>query len=770
MQVTVDPRPWTVQFLIAVQYSHLLLNWDRTSWTPGEPWMQRPPDQRDAPTTADAPTMGIADVHPEIPGYALIGVLGVGGMGRVYLAEDVTLGRRVAVKVILERLEENVEVHSRFLREARIMATLEHPNIVRIYAFGTAAGHDYLVMELIEGESLQARIRRSGPMDPPAAQAYLRQAVRALGAAFEHGIIHRDVKPSNIMIGKGDNLHLADFGLARTMDVGAKALTDSTKIVGTPQYMAPEVARGAGEDERSDIYSLGVVLFEMLTGKRPFDGETPYEVIDQHLHQPLPSLIQLRPELPHSFQELCESMTAKDPSQRPSSYADLERLITDAIVETSDQQRPTYRSIAVLPFADMSPGRDQEYFCDGLAEELINALTRNRELRVASRTSSFRFKDRAEDIREIGRCLTVDTVLEGSVRKAGDMLRVTAQLIDICDGFHLWSERYDRRLEDVFAIQDEITNSIVGELETTFSGEARQLIECCRTSDITAYDLYLKGRKYMEELTGRSLDFARQMFLKAAEVDPTYALAQAGIAEACCYLHIYAEPNQQNLQQADKASRRAIELGPNLTEAHVALGLTLALQGHHEESDEHFERGLRIDPQSYDAHYLFGRMSFAQGEMNRAARCFEKALELRPESIGALQILQMVYERLGRQPEAERAARRSLALIDKHLDLNPDDARALYTGAQNALRIGDRERGMQWGRRVLALGRDDPSILYNVACIHALAGDTDTALDHLEAAISKGFAHRDWITQDPDLDTIRDHPRLGTLLDRIQTD
>ena len=717
----------------------------------------------------EAQTLELPRDLPVIPGYRTIRVLGEGGMGRVYLAEDLTLGRPVAIKVVLKALTQDPGSESRFLREARAMASVEHPNIVRVYAFGRGEHGDFLVMEYVDGESLDRRIRRVGRLQPGSALQIVRQCARALDAGWKSGLIHRDIKPSNILLDAEDRVMVADFGLAKSIAPSDQEKTQGGKVVGTPQYMSPEQARGEKVDSRSDIYSLGIVLFEMLTGARPFGGDTPFAVVEQQLNAPLPPLRSRFPDLPEGVVNLCEWMAEKKPAARPESYGDIESGVGKLLAGSSlsAHQRPRARSIAVLPFADMSREKDQEYFCEGIAEELINALVRIEDLSVASRTSAFQFRDAADDIREIGRRLNVDSVLEGSLRKAGETIRISAQLIDVTTGYHLWSERYERKMRDIFEVQDEITQSIVSALEMALTQDQKDAIRRPGTRDVRAYDFYLRGRKYFEDLTGRSLGIAREMFTRAVETDPGYALAHTGISYCCSFLYMYVGSSKEDLSEADRASTRALELEPELAEAHVARGLALSLADRFPEAETHFETAINLSPNLFDPHYYYGRACFSQGHMEKAACLFEEAYRIRPDSYLPMTLLHMVYEKLGRHSEAESVARRTLALIQRHLELNPDDARALYTGAQNALRIGKNAFGLELAQRVLALGRDDPSVLYNVACIFSLAGESDEAIDLLDQAVATGFAHRNWAEQDTDLDPIRHHPRFEEVLQKI---
>ncbi|HEY8164576.1 MAG TPA: tetratricopeptide repeat protein, partial [Gemmatimonadaceae bacterium] len=435
---------------------------------------------------------------------------------------------------------------------------------------------------------------------------------------------------------------------------------------------------------------------------------------------------------------------------------------------TAVKAGPAPKSIAVLPFADMSPERENGYFTDGMAEEIINALTTIKALRVASRTSSFAFKGTTEDIRQVGKKLDVATVLEGSVRKAGNKLRITAQLVNVADGYQLWSQRYDRDMEDVFAIQDEIAQNIVKALRVILSEDEKRAIEKVPTVNVEAYECYLRGRQFFHQFRKQSLEFARQMFDKAIEIDPTYALAYAGVADCCSVLYTNFDASEANLSNAETASRRALELAPQLAEAHVARGLAVSLLGKHDEAETEFETAMGLNPQLFDAAYMYGRALLAQGKLEKAAKTFERAEELRPEDYVVPGLLGSVYASHGRTADSQRAYKRALDKARKRLELNPDDPRALYMGGTAASRLGDVARARDYAAQALAISPGDATVLYNVACIYATSGEAEQALASLEKAVSLGFGHRSWIEHDSDFESLHGSPRFKSLLASLE--
>jgi len=434
-------------------------------------------------------------------------------------------------------------------------------------------------------------------------------------------------------------------------------------------------------------------------------------------------------------------------------------------VQPTEGKKSTIRSVAVLPLADLSAERDQEYFGDGVAEEILNALAKIGGLHVPARTSCFAFRGTTVDAREIGRRLGVDALLEGSIRKAGNRLRITVQLIDARNGFQLWSERFDRELNDIFAIQDEIARSVINALGLSLTQREERAFLKRSTANVEAYEFYLRGRKLFQEWTRQSIGIARKMFERATEIDPGFAGAWAGLATAHVYLH--GCDNEPHLDKARQASARALDLDPSSAEAHVAAGQGLSMEQRYSEAASEFERAIELDPTLFDARYYYGRACFKSGELEKSLRLFQQAQSLRPEDFESVYLISVVLTQLGRPNQARDAQKDALERATKYMDLNPDEARPYVLAAGALARLGQRERAKECIDRAQCLAPDDDAILYNAGCALAILGEQDRALDSLEKAIEAGLAGGDWVPQDPDWESLRDQPRFKELVSRL---
>ena len=718
-------------------------------------------------------------VGQSISHYEILEKLGEGGMGVVYRARDTKLGRDVALKFLPAHLAASAESRERFMREARAAASLNHPNvcsIIDIAECDTPGGGRqlFIVMELVEGKTVRtlATSQLSGgeAVDPARWTEIAIQSAEGLAAAHAKGILHRDVKSDNLMVTTDGRIKIMDFGLAKMAD--AAGLTRAESTIGTLAYTAPEQLRGEEVTAASDVFSLGVVLYEVLTGRLPFyaghDAATMYRILNEG---PDP-IDKYRPGVPARIREILDRALRKDPAERYPSMTSLLADLKEAAVPAAAPSGPAPpaggESIAVLPFEDMSPQRDQDYFCEGLAEEIINSLTRLKNLRVSARTSAFAFRGKQMDVREIGRKLNVRHVLEGSVRKAGSRLRVTAQLITVGDGYHAWSERYDRELADVFEVQDDITSNIVQALQVVLTPVEQVALAQEKRVDVRAYECYLKGRQAMHQQTRTSHAGAIRMYQEATAIEPGYALAYAGMADCHSFLFSYWESTPEHREFAENASRRALELDPGLAEAHVSSGLAATLSKRWAEAEREFETALRLNPQLFEARYFFARTTFLQGKFREAVVHYEAAAAINPDDYQALFLATSSYRSLGQLDKMKEAAREGLRRAERHLELNPRDVRALYLGAGALEMQGDVEKGLEWATRALALEPEDAGTYYNIACFYAIVGDPEKAIECLEKALHHGFAQKEWLVNDSDLDPLRANPRFQSLLNSMK--
>jgi len=701
------------------------------------------------------------------PTYTVDRELGRGGMATVCLAQDTKHERVVALKVLHPGLAESLGPE-RFLREIKVVARLNHPHILPLFDSGEVEEFLYYVMPYIEGESLRERLERENQLPVDEAIRHTFAIASALDYAHRQNVIHRDVKPENVMMYEGEAM-VMDFGIAKSViDTGERSITASGALFGTPAYVSPEQAAGAGHvDGRADQYSLAVVLYEMLAGERPFGGATDVESFAKRFNETPVPIRKLREGVPESVETALTKAMTPDPNGRYEGIAQFAQAVgagaTVGHIMIHTTPRPTVsaaKSVAVLPFANMSADPDNEYFADGIAEEIINALTKVQSLRVASRTSSFAFKNKNEVIGEIGRKLKVSTVLEGSVRKMGNKLRITAQLINVADGYHLWAEQYDREMQDIFAIQEDISQAIVKSLRVILSEGEKLVMGKVKTIDVNAYDYYLRGRKFFHQHRRKSLEYAVQMFEKAIEIDSSYALAYAAIASASSLLYTYFDRRAVNAVQADVASQKALELAPDLAEAHLARAIALRHgdNADESESEREFEAAIKLDPKLFDAFYFYGRVRKYQGRYAESVKLLERASQLQPEDFQAPAFLGGAYAGLGMRAEATAARRRAVKLIEQRLDLNPDDARAYNLGATTLAKLGNIPRSLEFAAKSLSIEPDDPLVLYNVACLHALTDKREEALGYLERAVANGFGHKESMANDPDLDSIRKTP------------
>ena len=727
--------------------------------------------------------------------YTITAELGHGGMGVVYKAHDPRLDRQVAIKVLPPELTRDETAKRRFLQEAQAASALDHPNICTIYEINeTDDGQLYLVMAYYEGETLKERIER-GPLALDEAVYIATQVGQGLAEAHGAGIVHRDIKPANLLIAKGGVVKILDFGLAKL--AGAEGVTQTGTTVGTVAYMSPEQARGQEVDHRTDIWSLGVVLYEILTGQQPFRGENLLAISNAILGSEPVSLTRLRAGTSPALARVVTRSLANSRDGRYQSVADLLGELRNATgPATQATSQPEVPSIAVLPFANMSADPEQEYFCDGLAEELIDALAKLEGLRVVARTSAFRFKGDAPDLREVGEKLNVKTVLEGSVRKAGNRLRINAQLIDTTDGYHLWSQRYDREMEDVFAVQDEIARSVVEKLKVKLLGEQQAPVIKRPTDNLEAYNLVLKGRYHMVRLTGAALEKSLECFTQALAVEPTYAQAHAGVGlvQAIRAVFSFAAP-QEVMPMAKEAALKALAIDETVADAHFTLAYVLELfewnwtgaereyrralalnpgdtlaRGNYalllgkvrraDDSVAEAQHAIERDPLSLVPHFMLAQVLYLARRFHEAMAEAHAGIELEPAYHLFHWLLGWALGGLGRYDEAVEALRQATILApgDPTAQAFLGWALALAGHRQEALTIlGDLER-----RRTQEYFSG-----FLVAMVNVGLGEREQAISWLQKAAEERDALLPFLNTWPAVDPLRPDPRFQALLRRM---
>jgi TolB-like protein/Tfp pilus assembly protein PilF len=795
----------------------------------------------DRPTRAEAasaPDCATPVMRPgqQIGPFRIERELGRGGMGVVYLAYDTKLKRSVAIKSLSPEVTVDADIRSRQDREAKVLARLNHPNIAAIYErFEDAQGAAYLVLEYVPGQTLAERIGL-GPLGLHEALSVASQVAAAIAAAHEQGVVHRDLKPGNIKITPSGTAKVLDFGLAKATDAGTQdpgnATTQLGVVIGTPAYMSPEQAAGDPVDYRSDIWSLGLVLYEMLTGAFAFQGNTRRDVLHSILHEQPPRLRHFRRDVPRRLERMVLQMMQKDPARRPANvrelWVELDHL--GRAVHPGDRRsawRHTRRkagallaaatlcvgamawvyfrqpatstppSIVVLPFEDMSPQKDQEYFCDGMVEELINALTHIKDLRVIARTSAFAFKGKNADVRDIGRRLEVGTVLEGSVRKAGDTVRITAQLVSAADGRHLWSDQYDRDVDDVLAIQEEITQAIVGELKLRLLNDQKARISRRQPMDPAARDAYWSGLSFWNKRGEEDLRKAIEYFEKAIQKDPNYALAYALLGSCYSLLPLYStSPPQDCVQKGKDAALRALQIDETLPEAHATLGQILTrYDWDWVGAEKHFRRAIELNPGYATAHHWYSDVYLYRARYAQAAQELEQARALDPMSVTVCRNLGIVLCYSGQVD-------RGMEVLGDALEMDPSQVYThLFLGRvyldksryEDALREfaleeaickgshlwaraytvwayarkGEPEEAQRRLAEMLELSHRQyisPTIL---GLTHFVVGRSDAGFELLDRAWAQRDPWLPWINLPGMADSVRLDPRYGVLLKKM---
>jgi len=727
--------------------------------------------------------------------YRILEHLGGGGMGVVYKAQDLKLDRPVALKFLSPERTQDPQARARFTHEAKAASALQHNNICTVHDIDeTTDGALFIVMDLYDGETLKEKLDQ-GPLQISEAIRLAVQIADGLAEAHSAGIVHRDIKPANIHITKGGIAKILDFGLAK---LGGRALlTTAGSTMGTAAYMSPEQARGEQTDHRTDIWSLGVIMYEMVTGQRPFRGEYEPAVIYNILHDDPEPIENLRPEVPERLISAITRALAKQPSARPESAEQLLHEIRNPDVR--EPAAPSEKSIAVLPFTNMSADPDQDYFCDGLAEEIINSLSQLGDLHVVARTSSFAFKDQRTDVREIGRKLNVRYVVEGSVRTGGGKLRITAQLINVNDGFHLWSERFDRMMEDVFAIQDEVTMQIVKALSVKVGTRERSLVEKGHGADLESYTLCLKGRHFWSTYTEEGFKKGIQCCEQAIARNSNYALAYAGLAVCYTFLgyYLYLNPKEE-FKKAEAAAKKALQLDDTLAEAHLALawvkmcrdrdwngaeaefnraivlnpGFAIARAFHaallsvlarYEEAVAEAETALALDPLSPLCGGTLGLRYYYARQYQKAVDIFQKTLELVPQFAPGFWMLSLPLAAAKRIDEAIFAAEKSVELLSE-----PDPLSRSICGLIYALSPNRKDDARRVTEELMVIAKRRPISSFFMGMIYVGLAEKNQAFSWFEKALRDGEPLLMWARADPIIqDGLKEDPRYHDLLQRL---
>jgi serine/threonine protein kinase/tetratricopeptide (TPR) repeat protein len=735
--------------------------------------------------------------------YQIIEELGKGGMGKVYKAIDKEINAKVALKLIKPEISSDNKTIERFKNELKIVRNIAHKNVCRMYDLHKVGGSYFITMEYVSGEDLRSFIRRSRQLAIGTAVAIAKQVCEGLSEAHKSGVVHRDLKPGNIMIDKEGNARIMDFGIARSLR--EKGITGAGVMIGTPEYMSPEQVEGKETDQRSDIYSLGIILYEMVTGRVPFEGETPLSIAVKHKTEAPREPKEFNTQIPEDLNRLILRCLEKDKEKRFSLAGDLlseldnfEKGVstTAGIVPEQKHRAETTgdisweNSIAVLPFVDLSSKKDQEYFCDGMTDEIILKLSKLTDLKVISRTSVMRYKNTDKDIREIGQELGVATIMEGSIRKEEDDIRISAQLINVEDGFHLWSDIYDRKFERIFEVQEDVSRSIANALmKKKITAETlNEALLTNRPNNIEAYDYNLRGwyftnSKYAVSFREADFQTALKMFRKALEIDPNYSYAYCGLGFA--YQNHYAMTrSEQDLDQVIKNCTKSYELEPNLVCSNVALGWVDYIKGDYDKAYKrykkamsinsnispviyviarlfrqiglfhkaikHCSRAAELDP-FYPIYYsLLARCFMDVGELDKAEMSIEKVYEVEPDSIWGILDKSLLFIKMGKYDEAEELLKEAERLHPRFSTVQNHKSLMYAAIGENA--------------KALAIKKD--------GAIYSLLGMKDEAIRYIEDEMTKDYEHHDCsyisLLNSPFYNSLRDDTRFQEVLTKAK--
>ena len=666
--------------------------------------------------------------------YQILEKIGEGGMGIIYKAQDLKLNRTVALKFLPRAVTTDSEEKQRFMQEAQAASALNHPSIITIYEIDEIDGEAFISMEYVEGGNLRKLLAEQ----TVSLDRFLEIALpvcEGLSRAHQRGIIHRDIKSENILLTGDGRPKLTDFGLAKLK--GSGTITLAGKVLGTAAYMSPEQVQGEELDARSDIFSLGIVFYELLTGELPFKGMHPMAIMYSIVNEEPLTPSQIRKDLPRSIESIISRALQKNRDER---YQNLELMLSDfkkaqsGTVTAAEPvlERPTLKGVAVLPFEDLSPTKENEYLANGITDEIITDLSRIESLKVTPRSSVLGYQTGARDVREIGKELQVDHLLQGSIKKFGEKIRITAQLTSVKDGFHLWAEKFDGELKDIFEIQDTVSRKIVEALKLKLTPtQIREMVKK-PTANIQAYDFYLKGRDYYSQADKSNVDFALRMFEKALEIDPDFALAYAGLGDAYVTKYMaYFDKSSAWLDEAERSCKRALNLDANLPEAHRALGRVYQFRKKYQEAETEFQKSVRLQPDYAEGHRSLAWLYLEQGKLDQAISTAEKAIAVRPLDKETYLLLGLAYQ-------DQKQISKALGMFDKALDIAPDYFRAYYQKGQIFQRRGDYHTAIENYRKAIEFG-SEPNLYMDSGWAYLVEEQIDPALEAFKKSIELGL-------------------------------
>jgi serine/threonine protein kinase/Flp pilus assembly protein TadD len=724
--------------------------------------------------------------------YKITRQLGAGGMGVVYEAEDTRLGRNVAVKFLSEVLQQDAPMLERFQREARASSSLNHPGICTVHSIEQHEGKQFIVMELLEGKTLAERMGRQ-PFEIGELLEVAIQVADALESAHSKGIVHRDLKPANLFLSPSGKVKVLDFGLAKIERVGRvddETMSDTTHkrhqsadltvagtVLGTVYYMSPEQARGLPTDARTDLFSLGAVLYQFATGTAPFQGDTQAVVFEAILNRDPRPAGEVNPNLPPELARILDKSLEKDRSLRYQTAtemkADLLRLKRDLetgrrkAAEMSESnaggENASARSLAVLYFENLSGVKEDEYFRDGITEDIITELSKIQGMHIYSRPTVLAYRDKPVTPAQIGQQIKAANVLTGSVRRSGNRLRITAQLIDTRTDFPLWSERYDREMKDVFEVQDEIARKIAEALRIKLTPQEQEALASKPTENLQAYDHYLRGRSYARRLTRQDLEFALQMYNDAVAQDPDFGLAHAAIANVCAFFFCHYDREPAWIERARAASEKAVALQPDVPEVMVAQAWILYSRGEYADAARILRAVIARKRDSEGAFYLLLRCLFASGHHQEVASLAEEAIEAAGTDYNVYVPILNSLGALAKREAGKNILARAVQAFELHLRQVPEDARARSLLATYYAELGRKDDAKREVTMAMTLRPNESSILYNAACTLCLMQQKSDAMDALSKAWRAGFRDVDWVRGDPDLAILHGEPEFEKL-------